>query len=163
VLRRHQYRSRGANRPPDIAVAVNFNAEFNLMTVNPIIEYFSRDPISEYCQGLESSELYTAPPVFVQSLHGCSNRSLPGLPFLMHAEEIIPTFQTSNIYIRLFHPKAHTLARLRSYNMLEALQMVRNNKSVGIRGHRNFRLLRDAFPYQLARGIPLKEGVPYHL
>jgi len=48
--RRHQHRSSRANRPSDVAVTVNFNAEFNLMPVNPIIECFSRDLVPEYCQ-----------------------------------------------------------------------------------------------------------------
>jgi len=39
-------------------------------------------------------------------------------------------------------------------------EVVKINKSVGLQGIHNFPLLRDAFPYQLARGIPLKEGVP---
>jgi hypothetical protein len=43
VPRRHQHTSSGANRPSDVAVTVNFNAEFNLMPVNPIIECISRD------------------------------------------------------------------------------------------------------------------------
>jgi len=34
------------------------------------------------------------------------------------------------------------------------------NKSVGLQGILNFPMLKDAFPYLLARGIPLKEGVP---
>jgi hypothetical protein len=34
---------------------------------------------------------------------------------------------------------------------------------MGVRGILNFHLLRDTFPYWLARGIPLKEGVPYPL
>jgi hypothetical protein len=50
VPRRHQHPSSGANRPSDIAVTVNFNAEFNLMPVNPLIECFSRDLVPEYCQ-----------------------------------------------------------------------------------------------------------------
>jgi hypothetical protein len=37
------------------------------------------------------------------------------------------------------------------------------NKSVGLRGILNFHLLRDAFPYQLVRGIHLKEVLPYPL
>lgn len=78
----------------------------------------------------------------------------------MHAEDIIPTFLTSNIYIGVCLPEALTLTRLRSYEMFEVLLIVRINKSVGLRGILNFRLLRDAFPYRLARGIPLKEGVP---
>jgi hypothetical protein len=44
--------------------------------------------------------------------------------------------------------------------MFKVFLIVRINKSVGIRGTLNFPLLRDAFPYWLARGIPLKEGVP---
>jgi hypothetical protein len=44
--------------------------------------------------------------------------------------------------------------------MFEVLIIVRINKRVGLRGILNFRLLRDTFPYWLARGIPLKEGVP---
>jgi hypothetical protein len=49
---------------------------------------------------------YTAPPCFFESLPGHSNWSLPRLPLHMHAEEIIPTFSTSNTYIRLCLPKA---------------------------------------------------------
>jgi hypothetical protein len=44
--------------------------------------------------------------------------------------------------------------------MFEVLLIVRINKSVGLQGILNFPLLRDAFRYRLARGIPLKEGVP---
>jgi len=133
------------------------------MVVNPIIECFSRDLITEYCQGLESSAVHTAPPFFVKSLHGRSNSSLSRLLLHMHAQAIIPTFVTSNIYIGLCIPKALTLTRLRSYEMFKVLLIVKINKTVGLRGIVNFRLLRDAFPYQLARGIPLKEGVPYPL
>jgi hypothetical protein len=81
----------------------------------------------------------------------------------MHAQVIVPTFLMSNIYIRLCIPKAITLTRLRAYEMFEALVIFSINKSVGLRGILNFRLLRDSFPYRLARGIPLKEGVPYPL
>ena len=133
------------------------------MAVNPIIACFGRALVPEYCQGLESSAVNTAPPFFVESVHGRSNRSLPRLPLHMHAEDIIPTFLKSNIYIGICLPKALTLTRLRSYEMFEVLLIVRINKSVGLRGILNFRLLRDAFPYRLARGIPLKEGVPYPL
>jgi hypothetical protein len=35
---RHKHPSSGANRPSDVGVTVNINAEFNLMAVNPIIE-----------------------------------------------------------------------------------------------------------------------------
>jgi len=79
------------------------------MAVDPIIECFSTDLVTEYCQGLESSVVHTAPPVFVETLHGRSNRSLPRLPVHMHAEAIVPTFLTSNIYIGLCIPKALTL------------------------------------------------------
>jgi len=78
----------------------------------------------------------------------------------MQAQAIIHTFLTWNINIGLCLPKALTLTRLRSYDMFEVLIIVRINKSVGLQGVLNFRLLRDAFPYRLARGIPLKEGVP---
>jgi len=131
------------------------------MAVNPIIECFSRDPDTEYCQGLECRAVHTATPFFVETLHGRSNRSLPCLPLHMHGQAIIPTFLTSNNYIRLCIPKALTLIRLRSYEMFEVLLIVGINKSVGLRGILNFRLLRDVFPYWPARGIPLKEGVPY--
>jgi len=136
-------------------------SEFNLIAINPLIECFSRDLVTEYCQGLESCAVLTAPPFFVETLPGRSNRSLPRLPLDMHAQAIVPTFLTLNIYIGLSIPKALTLTRLRSYEMFKVLLIVRINKSVGIRGILNFRLLRDAFPYWLARGIPLKEGVPY--
>jgi hypothetical protein len=43
--------------------------------------------------------------------------------------------------------------------MFEVLLIVRINKSEGLLGILNFPLLRDAFPYRLARGIPIKEGV----
>jgi hypothetical protein len=49
--RRHEHPSSIANRPSDIGVTVNINAAFNLMAVNPIIECFSRDLITEYCRG----------------------------------------------------------------------------------------------------------------
>jgi len=131
------------------------------MAVNPIIEWFWRDLVPEYCQGLESSAVYTAPPFFVESVQGHSNRSLPRLLLHMHAEDIIPTFLTSNIFIGIWLPKALTLTRLRSHEMFEILLIIRINKSVGLQGILNFRLLRDTFPYRLARGIPLKEGVSY--
>jgi hypothetical protein len=79
----------------------------------------------------------------------------------MHAEDIIPTFLTSNIYIGICLPKALTLTRLRSYEMFEVLLIVRINKSVGLPGILNFHLLRDGIPCRLARGIPLKEGFQY--
>jgi len=133
------------------------------MAVNPIIECFSRDLVTEYCHGLESSAVHTASPIFVETLHGRSNRSLPCLPLHMHAQAVVPTFLMSNIYIGRCIPKALTLTRLRSYEMFEVLQIIRINKRVGLRGILNFHLLRVPFPYQLARGIPFKEGVLYPL
>jgi hypothetical protein len=47
--------------------------------------------------------------------------------------------------------------------MFEVLPILTINKSLGLQGIFNFSLLGDAFPYQLAREIPLKEGVPYAL
>jgi hypothetical protein len=47
--------------------------------------------------------------------------------------------------------------------MFEVLLFVRINKSIGLLGIVNFRLLRNAFLYRLAKGIPLKVGVPYPL
>jgi hypothetical protein len=44
--------------------------------------------------------------------------------------------------------------------MFDVLLIVRINKSVGLQGILNFRLQRDTFTYRLARGFPLKEGVP---
>ena len=134
-----------------------------MIAVNPIIECFSRDLVTEYCQGLESSAVHTAPPFFVETLHGRSNRSLPRLPLHMHAEDIIPTFLKSNIYIGICLPKALTLTRLRSYEMFEVFLIVRINNSIGPQGILNFPLLIDVFPYRLARGIHLKEGVSYPL
>jgi len=90
--RRHKHPSSSANRSSDVGVTVNINAELNLMAVNPIIECFSRDLVTEYCQGLESSAIYNAPPFFVETLPGRSNRSLPRLPLHMYAEGIIPAF-----------------------------------------------------------------------
>jgi hypothetical protein len=134
-----------------------------MIVVNPIIECFSTDLFTEYCQGLESSAVHTAPPFYVETLHCRSNRSLPRLPLHMQAQAIIPTFLMSNIYIGLCIPKALTLTRLRSGEMFEVWLTVRINKRVGLRGSLNFRLLRDPFPYQLARGIPLKKSFPYLL
>ena len=109
VPRKQKHPASGANRPSDVAVTVNINAEFNLMAVNPIIERFSRDLVPKYCQGLESSAVYTAPLCFVESLHGRWNRRLSCLPLHIYAEESIPTFLTSSIYIRLCLAKSLTL------------------------------------------------------
>jgi len=76
------------------------------MAVNPRIECFSRELVTEYCQGSESSTVYTAPPFFVKTLPGRSNRNLPRLWLHMHAQEIISTFLTWDIYLGLCLPKA---------------------------------------------------------
>jgi hypothetical protein len=60
--RRHQHLPSGANQPSDVGVTVNINAEFNLVAGNPIIEFVSRDLITESCKGLVSSAVYTVPP-----------------------------------------------------------------------------------------------------
>jgi len=79
------------------------------MADNPMIQCFSRDLVTEYCQGLESSQVYTAPPLFLETLPDRSDRSLPRLPLHMHAQEFIPIFFTWNINIRLYLHKALTL------------------------------------------------------
>ena len=84
------------------------------MGVNPKIECFSRDHVTGYCQGLQSGAVYTAPLLFVETLPGRSNRSLPHLPSHMHAQEIIPTILTWNINIGLCLAKALTLTLPRS-------------------------------------------------
>jgi hypothetical protein len=81
----------------------------------------------------------------------------------MHAEDIIPTFLKSNIYIRIGLPKALTLTQLWSYEMFKVLPIVNIKIRVSLRGILNFHLLRDAFPYRLVIGITLKEGVSYAL
>jgi len=129
------------------------------MAVDRIIECFSEDLVPEYCHRLESSSVYTTPPFFVESLPGRSNRSLPRLSLHMHVEEIVPAFLSWKIYIRLCLAKALTLTQLRSYKMFKVLLIIRIKESVGFRGILHLPLLRDAFLYRLARGIPLKEGV----
>jgi hypothetical protein len=130
------------------------------MAVNPIIECFSRDLVTEYCQDLESSAVYTVPPFILKTLPGRSNRRLPRLPLNIHAEAIILPFLIWNINIGLCLSLAITLTRLQSYEMFEVLLINRINRRVVLRGILNFRLRRNVIPYQLARGIPLKEGVP---
>jgi hypothetical protein len=66
--RRHRNLSSSANRPSDVAVTVNFTAELYLMPVNPTIECFSREFVTEYCPGLASGAVYAAIPLFVKSL-----------------------------------------------------------------------------------------------
>jgi len=130
------------------------------MAVDPIIECFCRDIVPVYYHDLESNAVNTAPPFFVESLQGCSNRSLPRLPLHMHAEDIIPTVLTSSIYIGCCLPKALTLSPLQSDEMFEVFLIIGINKSVGLRRIINFPLLRDTLLYRLARGILLQDGVP---
>ena len=111
------------------------------MAVNHIIECCSRDLVPEYCQGLETSAIYTATHFFVEFGHVRSHSSLPRLQWHMRLDEIIPTFLMWNIYIGLGLLKALTLTRLRSYEMFKGLLIVRMNKSMGLRGILNFRLL----------------------
>jgi hypothetical protein len=66
----YKHPSSGVNWPADVGVTVNINAEFNVMALNPIIKCFSRDLVTEYCQGLESSVVYNAPSIVVESLPG---------------------------------------------------------------------------------------------
>jgi len=100
--------SSSANTHSDLAVTVNFNAEFTQMVGNRTIEYLSRDLIPEYCQGLVSSVVHASTHFCVKSLHGHLNSSRPPLLLCMHAEEIIDTFSMSNIYMELCLPKAIT-------------------------------------------------------
>jgi len=78
----------------------------------------------------------------------------------MHAEDIIQTFLTSNIYIGLYLVKALTLPRDRFKEIFEVLLVVTMNNSVRLRGILDIPLVGDPYLYWLARGFPLKEGVP---
>ena len=109
VPRRHKHPSSGANRPSDVTVIVNINAEFNLMAVNPIIEFFSRDLVTGNCESIESSAVYTVPPSYAETVTGHSNKSLTRLPLHMNIAEIIRTCLISNIYVGLCLPKALTM------------------------------------------------------
>jgi hypothetical protein len=122
-----------------------------------------RDLVPKYCQGLESSSVYTAPPIFVECVDGRSNRNLPRQPLNMHADDIIPSSLTSKINTRISLSKGLNQTRLWSYKMFEVLVLVRIDNSVALWGIHNFHLLRHVFPYRLARGIPLKEGFWYPL
>jgi len=159
----HKHSSSGAHRPSDVAVTVNIIGQFNLIAVNPIIECVSRDLVTEYCEHLESSAVHTGHPFFLETLQGHSNRSLPHLPFHIHAQPIVSKFLTSNIEVGLCIPQAFMVKRCRSYQMSEVLPNVRINKGVSLRRILNFLLLSDAFLYRLARGIPVNEGVLYPL
>jgi len=131
------------------------------MAVNPIIVFFTRDLVPEYCQGLESSAVNTAPPFFVKSIRSGSNWRLPNLPRHMRAEEIIITFLMLIIYIGLSLPTALILTHLRPYETVEVMLDVRMNNSMDNRRIHNVTLLREVFPYRLAREIPPKDGVRY--
>jgi len=130
------------------------------MAVDHIIVSFSRDLIPKYCHGLQTTAVHSAHHIFVESLPGRSNRSLPRLRLPMDVEKIIDTFSTSNIYIALCLPKAITLPRLWSEEMFEVLLIIRLNTCLDVGGILNFPRLRDAFPGRLVRGITYKEGVP---
>jgi hypothetical protein len=125
------------------------NSEFNLRAVNPIIECLSRDLVTINCQGLQSSAVYTAPPVFGKTLSHHSNWSVHRLQLHMHTQAIISTFLTSNCYIILCLPKALTLTQLWSYEIFEVVLIFRITNNVGVRGILNLHLLRDTFPYRL--------------
>jgi hypothetical protein len=133
------------------------------MAVDPWIEYFSRDLVPKYCQGLESCADYTAPPFLVKSPPGRSNSSLPRLLLRMQPEDIIPTLLTSSIHIGWCLPNAITVTRLRILEMIDILLIVRIYKSVGLGGIRNFPLRRVWFLYWLVRGIPVEGVFPYPL
>jgi hypothetical protein len=79
------------------------------MAINPIIEYFSRDLVPEYCHELESKAIPSVCPLFVESLHGRSSWSQHHELFHLHGEDIIPIVVTSNIHIGYCHPMARTL------------------------------------------------------
>jgi len=161
---RHKHPSSGANWPSDVAVTVIINTEYNMRAL-----WWLLTPRSNTFQGilspsivtsdsdLESSMVYTVLPCFFESLPGSSNRRLSYLLLHMYAEEIIPAFLTSNIYIRPCFVKALTLIWLWSYKLF------RNNECVGHQVTFSFPMLCEPFPHQLARGIPLKEGVPLPL
>jgi len=130
------------------------------MAVNSIIECYSADLVHKSCHGLESSVVYTAPPIFVVFHPGRSNGTLRRLLLRIHAEEIILTFLMLNIYMGLCLPKALTLTQLQLLEMFKVLQIVRINNWVRFQGIPNFALLRDAFLYRPVGGIPPQEGIP---
>ena len=116
--------SSSANWPPDVAVTVNINAEWNLSLIwwqlapwLNAVQGFSSPDIVTGDYDLESSVVYTVPPIFLESLRGRSNRSLSHLPLHMQSEGNLPTFSKSNFYIGLCLLKAATLTRLRSYEL----------------------------------------------
>ena len=113
VPRWQKHTSSGANRSSNVVVTVNINAEFNLMPFNLIIQFFSRDLVTNHSQGLESDTVYTASHIFVETLPGHSNRSLSCLLLHMHLQAIIHAFLTWNVNIELCSPKAFTLTQLR--------------------------------------------------
>jgi len=128
------------------------------MAGNPMLNAFQGISSTSIITGesnLESNAVCTVPPFCFKSLPGHSNRSLSHLPLPIHAEDIIPTYVNWNTYIGLCWPKALTLTRLRSDELFI------NIKSVVLRVILSFPLLRHGFLHRLARGIPLKEGVPW--
>jgi len=71
----------------------------------------------------------------------------------VHAEDIIPTFFTSNIYNGICLPKAFALPRLGPNEIFKVLLIVSINQSVGLQGNLNGRLPRDAVPYRWREGF----------
>jgi len=130
------------------------------MAVNPMIEYFSRDLIPEYCHGINSNKVYTAAPFFVESIPGRSNRSLPHLPLhfaFIGNHSYIPKVQQLYRTMTSQSPNPDTTRVVQNVLRVANCQNQQNREPWGIH---NFPLLRDAFPYHMARAIPLKQGVP---
>jgi len=157
--RRQKYLSSGPNRLSGNTVTVNPTDEYNLMAVNPMIEWFSRDLVPADCPTSESCTVYIAHPFFTKSLPGRANTSLHCLLLNLYTTTFLPLFVTSNIYIRQCITKSFSRTRLWSYKMFNVLLVFRINKRVDHQGIINFHLLRDTFPHQLAREIPFKEEV----
>jgi hypothetical protein len=82
----------------------------------------------------ESGVVYSAPPFFVESFPGHSNRSLLLLLLQMHNQEITDKFFASNLYIGLRLPKDLTVNHLRSYETLHIWLIVTNHNWVVAQG-----------------------------
>ena len=97
--RRYKHPLSCANGPSDIAVIVDINAEFNLTLIRwqltpelNTVQGISYPCIVTGVSDLESSTVCTAPAYFFKSLPGRSDRCLPGMPFHVDAEKMIPIF-----------------------------------------------------------------------
>jgi hypothetical protein len=159
--RGHKHPSCSTKRPTDFGVTVNINVEVNLIAVNHIIECISRDLITKYFQGLKFSMVYTAPPGFLETLTVGSNRNIPRLPLYIGVQAAIHTFYTLNMYIARCLPQPRILIRLRSCKLFKVLVIIIINQWVCHCGNLNFGLQCDPLLNWLARGIRIKEGVPY--